>query len=390
MTIVLTGGGSGGHITPILAVAAELKKQLPDTRLVYIGQRGDRLSDIPAADPSIDAVYSVSAGKFRRYKSDGIKQIFDLKTQALNVRDLFRILAGIWQSFWLLRRLRPELIFTRGGFVSVPVAVAGRLSGIPYITHDSDALPSLANRLIASGARLHAVALPAHTYPYPQDKIVVTGVPVSQKYQPVTAANQAAAREKLEIARDARVLLVTGGGNGAAALNHHIVTASKELFTAVPALFILHVAGRDLADTTAADYDNLLTAEQRQKVRVVGFTTDLHLYSEAADVVVARGGATNLAEFAIQGKACLIIPSPQLHWNVVNARVLAEQGAVEMLSEKKVAEQGGALVDVLSALLNNADARQKLAANITQFGQPTAAKNLADVLISLVRESAKQ
>ena len=390
MTIVLTGGGSGGHITPILAVAAELKKQLPDARLVYIGQRGDRLSDIPAADPSIDAVYSVSAGKFRRYKSDGIKQIFDLKTQALNVRDLFRILAGIWQSFWLLRRLRPELIFTRGGFVSVPVAVAGRLSGIPYITHDSDALPSLANRLIASGARLHAVALPAHTYPYPQEKIVVTGVPVSQKYQPVTAANQAAAREKLKIARDARVLLITGGGNGAAGLNHQIVTASKELFAAVPELFILHVAGRDLADTTAADYDNLLTAEQRQKVRVVGFTTDLHMFSEAADVVVARGGATNLAEFAIQGKACLIIPSPQLHWNVVNARVLAEQGAVEMLSEEKAAEQGGALVDALSVLLNNAVARQKLAANITQFGQPTAAKNLADVLISLVRESAKQ
>ena len=79
MTIVLTGGGSGGHITPILAVAAELKKQLPDARLVYIGQRGDRLKRHPAADPSIDAVYSVSAGKFRRYKSDGIKQILTLR-----------------------------------------------------------------------------------------------------------------------------------------------------------------------------------------------------------------------------------------------------------------------------------------------------------------------
>ena len=88
------------------------------------------------------------------------------------------------------------------------------------------------------------MALPAHTYPYPQDKIVVTGVPVSQKYQPVTAANQAAAREKLKIARDARVLLVTGGGNGARGLNHHIVTASKELFTAVPGcLFYMWLAG---------------------------------------------------------------------------------------------------------------------------------------------------
>ena len=381
----MTGGGSGGHITPILAVAAELRKQLPDARLVYIGQRGDRLSDIPAADPSIDAVYSVSAGKFRRYKSDGFKQIFDLRTQALNVRDLFRMLAGIWQSFWLLRRLKPALIFTRGGFVSVPVAVAGRLRGVPYITHDSDVLPSLANRLIAGGARLHAVALPAKTYPYPQDKIVVTGVPVSDKYQLVTPNRQRAARAKLSIPEKAAVLLVTGGGNGAAVLNERIIAVSQQLFGAVPGLYVLHVAGRDLADIAAKAYDSVLSPKKKKKIKVVGFTTELHLLSEAADLVVARGGATNLAEFAIQGKACLIIPSPQLHWNVVNTQVLAEQGAVQMLSES-AADQGSALLEALAALLTDDAARQELSSKIQTLAQPVAAQKLADVIVSLTKD----
>src|SRR5690348_961953 len=107
MTIVVTGGGSGGHITPVLAVAHELKKQRSDINIVYIGQKGDNLGDIPAQHASIDEVKLVRAGKLRRYHGEGLKQLLDFKTMAKNVRDAVWVVVGIVQSFKILKSLRP-------------------------------------------------------------------------------------------------------------------------------------------------------------------------------------------------------------------------------------------------------------------------------------------
>jgi len=134
MTIVVTGGGSGGHITPLLAVAHELKQSRPEVRIVYVGQRGDRLGDIPAQDKNIDASYMVRAGKFRRYHGEGLKQLLDIPTMLKNIRDAFYVLIGIWQCFWLLGKLGPDAVFIKGGFVGVPVGIAAALRRIPRTT----------------------------------------------------------------------------------------------------------------------------------------------------------------------------------------------------------------------------------------------------------------
>src|SRR6266542_6902052 len=124
MKIALTGGGSGGHITPLLAVAHELKNQDPQIAITYIGQKGDGLADIPAQDPNIDTVKLVHAGKFRRYHGEGWRQLLDIPTMLKNIRDAVLVLAGIWESFWLLKTLRPDVVFVKGGFVGVPVGLA--------------------------------------------------------------------------------------------------------------------------------------------------------------------------------------------------------------------------------------------------------------------------
>ena len=382
MKIVMTGGGSGGHITPILAVAHEVKILDPDGVIFYIGQKGDGLADIPASDPNITDVFVVSAGKFRRYHGQGIKQLFDIKTMALNVRDLFRIVAGIWQSWRLLGKLRPDIIFTRGGYVSVPVALAGKLRGIPYITHDSDSIPSLANRIIARWARLHAVALPKDVYPYPAAKTTTVGVPVSSAYHPVSASQRAAIMKELRFSGlYEQVLLVTGGGNGAGGLNEVIVANSAFLLKKFPKLVVVHVAGRSLEKSTAAAYKTVLSAEHAGRVIVKGFTTDLHKYSAVANVVIARGGATNLAEFALQAKACLIIPSPQLVWNIKNTQTLADRGALLSLTQVQ-AEQELRVANTISDLLLDEKKQQALGAKLAKFAHPHAARELAMVLLN--------
>ena len=353
---------------------------MPDCHITYIGQRGDALLDLVQTDPSIDAVETIWAGKLRRYSGEGWRQLLDLRSQRLNIRDIFRTIRGIQQSYVQLGRIRPGVVFTRGGFVSVPVALAAKLRGIPYLTHDSDSTPSLANRLIAKWAKLHAVALPPELYPYPKAKTIMVGVPVSRNYRPVTVAVEQAFRHELGLEEYTHVVLITGGGNGARKLNIAVADNARYLLTAFPDLIIIHIAGRSLEDETNTLYDELRLGAARKRVQVQGFIADMYKYSGAADVVVARGGATNLAEFALQEKPVVLVPSTQLHWNVKNSEALAKQGAVWELTEDQ-AEQPERLGRLIGELLANPERRAALGAQLGQIASPDAAAKLASIII---------
>jgi UDP-N-acetylglucosamine--N-acetylmuramyl-(pentapeptide) pyrophosphoryl-undecaprenol N-acetylglucosamine transferase len=301
VTIILTGGGSGGHITPLMAVAAELKRLSPKTRLVYIGQKGDSLADIPAKDPNIDAVYLVRAGKFRRYHGEGLRQLLDLPTLLKNIRDFFYVVAGSWQSWRLLGELKPDVMFSRGGFVSVPVGLGSALRHIPYITHDSDPVPSLANRLIARWAKLHAVALPKETYAYPPDKTVTTGIPMSRHFVPVTPKLREEYRKQIKIPATAKLLFIIGGGLGSRRVNTAVGEAIPHLLHEFNDLYVVHGAGRANQADMEKLYNQNLTPGEQGRVRVFGYLANVYRYSGAADLVITRAGATNLAEFAVQG-----------------------------------------------------------------------------------------
>jgi UDP-N-acetylglucosamine--N-acetylmuramyl-(pentapeptide) pyrophosphoryl-undecaprenol N-acetylglucosamine transferase len=384
MKIVVTGGGSGGHITPILAVAHELKKQQPGVEIIYIGQKGDKLSDIPANDPSIDAVYTVWAGKLRRYADEDWKQWLNVRTQSLNLRDASRLVRGVGQSYRILKKVKPDVIFTRGGFVSVPVAIGGYLNHVPYITHDSDSVPSLANRLIAPRASMHAVALPANVYPYPHSKTVEVGVPVSDQYRPVTADLQRQYRKELKLDGFKQVIFLTGGGNGSRILNEGLVQNARYLLGTYPDLAIVHVAGRSLEDDTNRAYDALHLGAARKRIQVHGFINGLVRYTGAADVVITRSGATTLAELAVQQKASIIVPAPQLvgGHQVKNAQAFAREKAIVELTEDQL-EQPERLGRTVGDLLTDSQGRAQLGRNLAKYAHPHAAAELAELIIKV-------
>jgi len=383
---LVTGGGSGGHITPILAVAHELKQLRPKAEIVYVGQTGDSLLDVPEQDKNIDRVLSVRAGKFRRYHGEGLKQLLDLKTLSLNLRDAVWVVIGIWQSFWLLKRERPDIIFIKGGFVGVPVGLAAALLGIPYVTHDSDAIPGLANRIVARWAKVHAVALPKEVYTnYPKDKVVTVGVPVSHNFYPVKASERAQWRKQLGLEQAGKVLFVTGGGNGADRLNRAVIACAEELFDRYPDLMIVHVAGRQLEYDVRRRYKQILSPEQQTRVIVKGFVTNLYQYSGVADVVVCRAGMTSLAEFAVQAKACVVVPNPQLTGGhqLKNAKVLSDRKAIRLVNEEAMKEDPRALMPAITDLFDHPDKAKVLGAKLSKLAQPNAAHLLAVVLLEV-------
>jgi UDP-N-acetylglucosamine--N-acetylmuramyl-(pentapeptide) pyrophosphoryl-undecaprenol N-acetylglucosamine transferase len=186
MKIVLTGGGTGGHITPILALAHELKRLNPDAYITYIGEQGGKFAELTAGNPDIDEIRAVYAGKFRRYHGESwLQRLFDFKTNLFNLRDLFYFAIGTLQALIVIKRLKPDVVFLKGGFVGVPIGLATAFWRVPFVTHDSDALPGLANRLVARWARYHATGMPAEYYPYPRKSVRHVGVLVSDRHKHV-------------------------------------------------------------------------------------------------------------------------------------------------------------------------------------------------------------
>lgn len=354
---------------------------------MYIAQKGDSLADVPKRDPNIDEVVAVSAGKFRRYHGEGIKQLLDVKTMFLNFRDMFRVMAGTYQSWRLLRKIRPEIIFVKGGFLGVPVGLAAARLHIPFVTHDSDAIPGLANRIIARWARLHAVAMPAEIYSYDRSKTVTVGIPVVADYQYVTAELKAHYRQELHIPDRAKMLFIIGGGLGAQRINEAVVTIMRQLLTAFPDLQVVHGVGRLNESDMKQRYQKLLTPELIARVTTVGFLHDVYRYSGAADVVITRAGATNLAEFAVQGKACIVVPNPFLTagHQLKNAAYLQEQAATEQINEIELADNPERLVGLITELLADPARQAVLGSNFRQFGHPNAAKELAQLLLDEVK-----
>lgn len=384
--IVLTGAGSGGHITPLLAAAAELKRRQPKAELVYIGQRGDKLSDVAADRGIFDEVYSIHAGKFRRYHGEGLWQLLDIATTLKNLRDSVYVVLGLFESRRLLKRLQPKVIFIKGGYVGVPVGLAAASLHQAYVTHDSDAVPGLANRIIARWARQHAVAMPPNAYPYPADKTVMTGIPLQADFKPVTAKLKQEYRHDLNLPPKAKIVFAIGGGLGAQRVNQALASVVPHLLGEFPDLIILQAAGRQNEVALLEYYEKHLSLAEQGRVRVFGFVDDVYRYSGAADVIITRAGATNLAEFALQGKACIVVPSPFLAGGhqLENAKHLADKGAAEVINEADLITDANRLARRISNLLRDPDHQARLGRNLAQFAKPDATDDLVRLILEQV------
>jgi len=382
VTIVLTGGGSGGHITPLLAIASELKKEKPGIKLVYISQKGDNLADIPAKDSNIDQIFSVRAGKFRRYHGEGPWQFLNPLTVALNIRDAIYVKIGFLQSYLLFKKIRPDMIFSRGGYVSVPVCLAAKLRGVKYITHDSDPVPSLTNKIIGRWAELNLVSAPKEFYPYAPDKTINTGVPVSHKFELINAELRSKYRQKLNIGQKDKLLFVIGGGLGAQSINKAMVNIAPNLLTEFDDLRVVHIVGRGNEGSVLEDYDTLEPGK-RERVEIISFTDKVYLYSGAADLIITRAGATNLAEFEIQGVPCIVIPSSFLvaGHQLKNAQILKDSQAVAIVDGQQLDKDPNILAKEVSRLLNNPKERHQLGLELAKMAHPKAGHEIASIIL---------
>ncbi len=264
----------------------------------------------------------------------------------------------------------------------MPVGLAAKSRNVPIITHDSDAVPGLANRIVGRWAAIHATGMPPDYYSYPKDSIRYVGIPLDEHIQPVTESLRKRYKSELGIPQTAKVLLVSGGGLGSLTLNELALKMAPKLIKNNN-LFILHITGSEHQQDIQAKYRAVL-GEGVNRVRVVGFTSEFYKYVGAADIVISRAGATTLAELAIQEKAVILIPAPFLTsgQQLKNAQRLEETGAVIVLPNDTTAVK---LESTVKELLNNPERRLELERNIAATAQPHAAEKLAKLILAEIK-----
>jgi UDP-N-acetylglucosamine--N-acetylmuramyl-(pentapeptide) pyrophosphoryl-undecaprenol N-acetylglucosamine transferase len=370
-----------------LSLARELKRQSPDCQIVYVGHKGDDFDTFQQSGHDFDFMVFIKAGKFRRYNGGWAMGILHPKTLFLNLRDLFRLPGSVWSSIRIINRFKPDVIFSKGGFVAVPVGIAGRLRHVSIMTHDSDTVPGLANRIVGRWAKVHTVGMPPKYYSYPKKTIEYVGIPIDSRIKKVTPRIQADVKARLKLPPDSSVLLVSGGGNGSKHINDLISVCAEELLDTNLALYIIHLTGRRNEPEVKEFYRTLPKALQK-RVIAMGYSNDFYAYSAAADLIVTRAGATTLAELSVAGKACVIIPAPFLAGGhqLKNAQNLIEHDAAVILPQESTPDE---LLATVNSLLNNDSRRFELARNLFALSVPDAASKLAKTILKVSDKEIK-
>lgn len=373
--ILLTGGGTGGHITPLLAIAEELKQLDPTIRVISIGERGSAFAHLTDDSPDIDQTTTIFAGKFRRYYGESfLKHLLDIRTNLLNIRDLMYVLIGFMQSIYVVKRLNPDVVFLKGGFVGVPIGLAAALWRIPIVTHDSDALPGLANRIVGRWAKAHATGMPAEFYAYDPARVVHVGVLVGRQYTHVSESLRQEYRRELHLPQSAEVVFITGGSLGSQRVNKAVVSFVDSLLAERPRLHIVHQVGKN----NSMQYQGY----SHERLTILEFVEGMHRYSGAADVIVTRAGANTIAEFGIQAKPCVIIPSPFLTGGhqLKNGEYLRSKDAAVIVNESEMVSDPDVLRSEIVTLLEDDNRRGQIAKALSDLTKTDAAQKLAKLL----------
>lgn len=372
MRVLVSGGGTGGHIYPALAVATLLANEY-HAEILYLGSDdGLETEVIPAAGFPFAAI---KAGKLRRYIS------------WRTLTGLARVPIGLGQAIEIVRKFRPHVAFTSGGYVAVPAGLAARINGVPLLMHQQDVPPNLSNRLIAPLATRISVAFADSLSYFPRSKTRQLGNPVRQEILNIRQVSLQQARGTLGFEEDEQLVVVTGGSQGARHLNEVICQSLPDL---LPHCQVLQISGRQLYEETRMLSEQSMAnvdEHSRKRYHLVSYmTAEMPAALQAADLVICRSGASTLSELALLGKPSLLVPLPPAIGNSpqeANAEMFERKQAALVIRD--IALKPELLVErVLSVLASHASL-QSMADAARSFAVPDATQRIADEVIKIAK-----
>ncbi len=413
MKVLVVGGGSGGHITPAVAVVRELLEKKPRTKVEFwtdrkyyknvvkitteIGVRWGSHAQVGNRKVPYIRVRKICAGKFRRYAGwtwkDWLRNLPIVFKELIfgNIVGFFGFVGGMIQSFWrlILPSKRPDVVFLKGGFVGLPVGLVAKKLKIPYVVHESDMVPGLANRILMKNATVIATGWEGMKAEG-NECVVHVGVPVAPEFKPVSEAQQKTLKKDFGFDPERSLVVVTGGSQGSQNIDEAMNQILPEMlkFTSVGL-----VAGRKYYEEVVdlKRYEEWDKAKLKSNFRMWEFNSAMHDLMGAADVVVSRAGATTIAELAALGKAVILVPFERLPGahQLKNAEKLHDMGAVAMVTDERMRKNPNELLEAVRHLVRAPRERQDLAEKLHAEAKVDAAGRLAQILIDIDENKEK-
>jgi len=359
--LLLTGGGTGGHLFPAIATAEAFCRRFPGTRVLFVGTRR-KMDKVSLAQ------YGFST---RGIHCQGIKG----KGVLALTRALLLLPLSLVEALWHILRFRPHLVVGVGGYVTGPVVAAARLLGRPALIHEQNSVPGLANRKLGPLATRICLSLPGSEAFFPAGKTVLTGNPVRHKILEMAGKRGRAIDDKLTI-------LVLGGSLGAHRVNEVVVEAMTRYGALLP-------PGTEIIHQTGAADEQMVRAAYEQAgihATVAAFFTDMAEVYGKCDLLVSRAGATTLAELAILGKPAVLIPYPFAadDHQYRNACYYADSGGAVVLVERELT--AGKLAETLVGLAGNPGRLAEMAEAMRALGRPDAAERIVESCLEIMNK----
>ncbi len=360
---ILSGGGTGGHIYPALAIANELKRRFPNARFLFVGAKGRmEMEKVPQAGYDIKGLWI-----------SGIQRKLTLK----NLMFPLKLLSSLISSGRILSKFKPDVVIGTGGFASGPLLRMAAARGIPCVLQEQNSYPGITNKWLAPKVEKICVAYDGLDRFFPSSKLVHTGNPVRQDI--LTKSNEPDEHlQYFNLKSGKPILLILGGSLGAKRINELI--EAKISFFKEQGLQLLWQCGKLYYEK----YKNL----NSEDIKVYDFINRMDLAYKAADIIISRAGAGSISELAIVGKPVLFIPSPNVaeDHQTKNAKALVEKDAALMLSEKELDTE---FETVFGSLLHSEAKRDALASGIGKFAKPGATEHIADQIEELLNRTIK-
>ncbi|HJN62391.1 MAG TPA: UDP-N-acetylglucosamine--N-acetylmuramyl-(pentapeptide) pyrophosphoryl-undecaprenol N-acetylglucosamine transferase [Candidatus Parcubacteria bacterium] len=379
MKILFTGGGTGGHILPILAVAREIRRIYQSEKSLdfyYIGPK-DEFGNILLSQEGIK-VKEILAGKIRRYLTP--KSILE------NIIDiLFKVPIGIFQSFFHIFFLAPDLIFSKGGYGSLPVVVTGWILQVPILLHESDISPGLANKFLSKFASKVFTSFPKTEY-FSVKKIIITGNPIRKA---VLKGSKDDAKRIFNLSGEKPIILILGGSQGAQKINDMILNILPEFLKEFE---VIHQCGENNFKGVKAEAKVVLTKKSERYYHLVPFLkeTDLRHAYEASGLILSRAGSGSIFEISALGKPSILVPllgAAQNH-QVKNAYAYSRAKATIVIEEGNLTPNF--FLEKLRYLFSNPKELENMSQKAKEFSKPEAGRVISQYIIDYLTQQTKK
>ena len=363
--ILVSGGGTGGHIFPALSIANELKRRHPEADILFVGAEGRmEMEKVPAAG----------------YKIIGLPVSgFDRKNLLRNVKVVARLLKSMRMARNILKDFKPDIAIGVGGYASGPMLKEAQKQGIPTLLQEQNSYAGVTNKLLAAKADCICVAYEGMERFFPKEKIILTGNPVRRNLLDCGATPEQA-RQAMGVAPDKRTVLIIGGSLGARTINNAIIDGLGKIGEAY---------GVQVIWQTGILYDQqcreALLASGVKNVVQMPFISNMDMAYRAADVVVSRAGASSISELQLLGKAAILVPSPNVaeDHQTKNAQALTSRDAAIMVAD---ADAASSLVDTMLNSVADAELLRRLSANVEKMALRDAAERIADEVEKIIEK----